>query len=264
MNTNDAKYNSIGKTYNTTRKADLRITDMIINLLNINATATVVDIGAGTGNYSFELAQKGFNILAIEPSQIMREQAKNHRNLRWIKGMAEKLPIKENYADGVICILATHHFSDLTLAFKEMMRILKSNGKLVIFTFDPRLYSENFWISEYFDEIVKDAYTIHPSIESLKIQIEQISNNEAKIIRFPLPENLEDKFFFSGWKHSEWYLDKAFCRGISSLASLTEKKLDDLLNKLRNDLDNGLWKQKHGNILKFDAGYYFIVASKES
>jgi precorrin-6B methylase 2 len=54
-------YNSIGKQYNFTRKADPRIVDQIINLLNLPPKSLIADVGAGTGNYSNALAGKGSN-----------------------------------------------------------------------------------------------------------------------------------------------------------------------------------------------------------
>ncbi|MGM0852724.1 MAG: class I SAM-dependent methyltransferase [Bacillota bacterium] len=72
-------YNQIGKTYNTT-----------------------IDIGAGTGNYSYELAEEGYNVIALEPSEIMRTQGKQHRNIHWKEGIAERIPLKDTSVDGSV------------------------------------------------------------------------------------------------------------------------------------------------------------------
>jgi precorrin-6B methylase 2 len=57
-------YDLIGTNYTVTRQADPRITMAIITALDLPRSSTVVDIGAGTGNYSVELAQAGFHVHA--------------------------------------------------------------------------------------------------------------------------------------------------------------------------------------------------------
>lgn len=72
------KYDTIGKTYTATRRADSRIIDRIIELFHFSPSAKVVDIGAGTGNYSLELAKFGYQVMAVEPSLTMRQQGTSH------------------------------------------------------------------------------------------------------------------------------------------------------------------------------------------
>jgi len=67
-------YNEIGKTYNCGRQADRRITETIIRSLNLPLHSVIADIGAGTGNYSYELPKLGYKVIAIEPSEVMRQQ----------------------------------------------------------------------------------------------------------------------------------------------------------------------------------------------
>ncbi len=120
------KYDLIGKTYNATRKADPRITKAILDCLAIDEKGIVADIGAGTGNYTYELAKRGLKVIAVEPSEIMIQQGKKHANIEWIKGKAEQIPIEAGSVDGVICILATHHFDNLEKSISEMYRIIES------------------------------------------------------------------------------------------------------------------------------------------
>lgn len=49
-------YNEIGKTYNVTRRADPHLLQALLDQLKMSSPATMLDVGAGTGNYSFELA----------------------------------------------------------------------------------------------------------------------------------------------------------------------------------------------------------------
>lgn len=71
-------YDSIGSDYNSTRKPDSRIVEQLINLLELPTGSIVADVGAGTGNYSYALANLGYQVIAIEPSQVMQRQRQHH------------------------------------------------------------------------------------------------------------------------------------------------------------------------------------------
>ncbi|WP_242054014.1 methyltransferase domain-containing protein [Nostoc sp. FACHB-888] len=113
-------YNSIGQQYSKTRVTDQRIVNTLVNLLNLPKDSIIADIGAGTGGYSLALANQGFIVNAIEPSVVMQKQAKEHPQIKWFTGYAENLPLPDKSVDGLISILAIHHFVHLEKAFQEM------------------------------------------------------------------------------------------------------------------------------------------------
>jgi len=255
-------YDQIGRTYNNTRMPDPRITERIIKYLGQPAGSQIIDIGAGTGNYSYELAENGFDVVAIEPSAVMRNQGKKHNKLKWVEGIAEKLPVDDRSVDGVICTLATHHFTNLELSFREMARVIKPHGKIVIFTADPRTVLESCWIAEYFREIVERSCNAQPEKGTLKQMFETNTGRTAAIHSFPLPHDLKDKFFFSGWRTPELYLNDEYRSGISSLAAAPKELLEENLKKLADDLRTTDWHDKYGEIkshAEYDCGYFFLV-----
>jgi 16S rRNA A1518/A1519 N6-dimethyltransferase RsmA/KsgA/DIM1 with predicted DNA glycosylase/AP lyase activity len=65
-------YDSIGQSYSKFRVPDPRIVDSVVNLLRLEPGSLVADIGAGTGNYSRAIADRGFFLYAVEPSSVMR------------------------------------------------------------------------------------------------------------------------------------------------------------------------------------------------
>jgi ubiquinone/menaquinone biosynthesis C-methylase UbiE len=131
-------FNEIGETYNNTRVADEQIISELIRLLDLKKGATIADIGAGTGNYSFALVNAGYKIKAIEPSGTMISNSKQGLDIEWFIGGAENIPLRTESVDAIVSILSLPHFSDIKRMFKEMARILK-NGPIVIFTFDPEI-----------------------------------------------------------------------------------------------------------------------------
>jgi ubiquinone/menaquinone biosynthesis C-methylase UbiE len=128
-------FDTIGETYDDTRRADGRIVARLATLLCLPRESVIADVGAGTGNYSVALAEAGFRVLAIEPSAGMRRQAKQHADVEWVAGTAEQVPLADASVDGVVSTLAVCHFADAQQAIGEMARICRS-GSFVIFTFD--------------------------------------------------------------------------------------------------------------------------------
>lgn len=258
------KYDRIGKTYNSTRIPDERITRRILNYLKLPKNSKVLDVGAGTGNYSYEIAKAGFKVTAVEPSETMRKQAKQHDNLEWISAFAEDLPFNNNAFDGLVCTLATHHFSNLELSFREMDRVVKDEGKLIIFTADPRICLDTCWIADYFREIVLESCKSQPDLKKFKELFEENTTRKTEVYSFPLPHNLKDKFFFSGWRTPEAYLDELYRAGISSLATAPKEKVEENVLRLKDDLTTGWFQEKYGDLLdltEYDCGYFFLVGN---
>ncbi|MOA50861.1 hypothetical protein D3C78_1739330 [compost metagenome] len=77
-----------------------------------------------------------------------------------------------------------------------------------------------------------------------------------------MPYDVTDKFFFSGWRTPELYLDEVYRAGISPLASAPRELLDHNLTRLSDDLESNKWNEQYGEVLnleEYDCGYYFLV-----
>jgi len=253
-------YDILGATYRQTRRADPRITEQLIALLNLPAGALIADIGAGTGNYSNALSDAGFTMHAVEPSTVMRSQAPPHPRVIWYEGYAEALPLPDYSVDGVICTLALHHFTDVPASMREMRRVV-GDSPIVLFTFDPR-QGEHFWLYEYFPIFRTDAERAFPPIEEVARLFSEDGRYESMILSFPLPPDLHDNFCAANWRHPARYLDPGVQAGTSSFAYADTESVQRGLSALHQDLANGRWEEQYGHLrerTEFDAGYRFLV-----
>lgn len=256
---NEIVYNSIGKSYNSNRAADNRILNTINDLLGLQTGSVIADIGAGTGNYSNAFADLGYLVKAIEPSEKMRSQAKPNSNVTWIPGSAESIPLPNNSVNGIIVVLALHHFSSLQRAATEMHRVCPA-GPIVIFTFDPR-EGEKPWFADYFPEIYQQDFITFQPIDIVAETIATNSNRSKIIKSFPLPFDLSDRNMYSAWRKPEKYLDAQFRQNTSGFALADESSVRRGTEKLMDDLHTGKWDAKYGVLRKqkyFDAGFKFI------
>lgn len=254
-------FDSIGSSYSKTRAADPRILKVLSDLLGPANHRTVADIGAGTGNYSVALAGLGWSVIAVEPSRVMRGQSQPHGGVTWIDATAESLPLPAQSVDAVVCVLALHHFQNMPAAFSEMARVVK-DGPIVLFTFDPR-QEQPFWLGDYFPGIFQSGYQIFPPLEEVKAMLARATARAVRHVAFPLPPDLQDAFLAACWRSPHLYLDPEIRAGMSGFMLADKDELAAGLKRLSNDLADGTWKNKYGQVLAWesiDAGYRFIVA----
>ena len=252
-------YECIGRGYSRHRAADARIVRELIRLLGLQKGGAIVDVGAGTGNYSAALARLGYTITAVEPSMTMRKQAEDVPGVRWVAATAKRLPLPDGCADGAICVLALHHFSDVKAALSEMRRVT-GRGSIVVLTFDPRA-AEPFWFADYFPDLWHEAYEVFPPLEDIIDLAKENTRQHVEVYPFRLPHDLRDKFAAAGWQRPRMYLDDDVRAGISCFALADQSSVREGLRRLSRDLESGAWHRKYHDILTFedfDAGYRFL------
>ncbi|MDZ8186973.1 MAG: class I SAM-dependent methyltransferase [Nostoc sp. ChiSLP02] len=257
-------YNSIGQQYSKTRVPDIRIVNQLINLLNLPKGSIIADIGAGTGSYSLSLANQGFFVRAVEPSVVMQKQAVEHPRVKWFTGYAENLPLPNKSVDGVVSILAIHHFSHLEKAFQEMQRVIR-DGTIVLLSFDIR-FAQKIWLYDYFPFLWEDALQFLPLNEQINL-IENNTKKRVEAIPLLLSDDLSDLFAAAAWKRPELYLQPEVRAGISSFALANQDLVKEGLHLLAADLSSGQWAKKYGdiqNLTEVDLGYRFIRATLDN
>ncbi|WP_017316452.1 class I SAM-dependent methyltransferase [Mastigocladopsis repens] len=118
-----------------------------------------VDIGAGTGISSRLLAERGVNVIAIEPNAAMREAAEPLSGLEFRDGTAEVTKLPNASVDLVTCFQAFHWFKS-ELSLLEFRRILKPSGRLAV-VWNNR--DENDELTAEYCRLVRAASNNHPA-----------------------------------------------------------------------------------------------------
>lgn len=109
----------------------------ILEFLGTESRNTVLDVGCGGGTYTRILARAQL-VIAVDVSSNAVKTAK--QSLLW-KGNVffvvcdlEHLPIRDMAVDKVACIDVLEHVERPQKAVNEMSRVLRSNGKMLLFT----------------------------------------------------------------------------------------------------------------------------------
>jgi ubiquinone/menaquinone biosynthesis C-methylase UbiE len=259
------KYDTIGKDYNLTRQADNYITERLYYHLNPETGKIYLDIGCGTGNYTHALNKKGVQFIGIDPSEKMLDKAKlQNQNITWLLGKAESIPLDNESIDGCIASLTLHHWTNLSNGFKELYRVLKTNGKVVIFTSTPN-QMKGYWLNHYFPKMLSVSIQQMPSFEIIKKALIENRFKNIKTEAYFIKPDLQDLFLYAGKERPELYLNAQVRYGISSFSALSNKKeVEQGLHEIEDDIKTKKIT-KIINDYKNDYGdYLFIITEKQS
>lgn len=94
----------------------------------------ILDAGCGNGKNIEYLNKFNHNSIGIDTSTNLLKICKI-KNLNVINSNILNLPFKDNTFDNIICIAVIHHLKtneDRIIAIKELIRVLKKKGKLLI------------------------------------------------------------------------------------------------------------------------------------
>jgi ubiquinone/menaquinone biosynthesis C-methylase UbiE len=94
-----------------------------------------LDVGSGTGRFTPALARAFGPVTGVEPSIRMREIAQAQSQpagVRYLAGSAEDIPVPSGSADYALMFLSWHHVQDKPRAARELARVLRPAGRLLL------------------------------------------------------------------------------------------------------------------------------------
>jgi ubiquinone/menaquinone biosynthesis C-methylase UbiE len=133
-------------------------------------TLALLDLGSGTGRFSPALPERfGGPVCGVEPSEKMRAVAvaeAAHPAVSYLAGQAESLPLLKSTFDGAVVFFVWHHVEDKARAARELTRVLKAEGRVLVRTNSSDRMPDLWWY-RYFPRAEEVDRTIYCPLEEV-------------------------------------------------------------------------------------------------
>lgn len=242
----EAVYDTIGTGYARVRRPDPRLERALWDALG--DARTVVDVGAGAGSY-----EPPSTVLAVEPSIEMIAQRPVGAS-PVVRAVAEALPLRDGAVDAALAVLTVHHWDDWRAGVAELRRVAE---RIVVLTWDQQV-TEHFWLFGYVPELRALDAARAVDVGDLAAAL-----GDAEVTTWEVPHDCRDGFLAAHWRHPERYLDPATRAGMSLFRLGDVRVVERGLARLRADLADGTWRERHGHLLdrdRLDAGYRIVTS----
>ena len=133
INDSDVKKSYVNTVLNN--NIEKEVFDIARRLLNKMKEANILDMGCGLGGFLSVCKENKINAFGIDIDTRALEIARlrNDHDQRIILGNCENLPFATKSFDLIASLMVIEHIQDPILYLEEAFRVLKENGKLIIF-----------------------------------------------------------------------------------------------------------------------------------
>lgn len=225
-------------------------TDYLIQKIGAGGKEHALEVAAGTCICGRALAPFVEDITCLDLTEEMLEQGKRLaeesglKNIYFRTGNAEKLPYEEETFDLVITRLSFHHFINPVIPFREMQRVLKKGGKLVV------------WDMEATEEPLRK---IDDKIEKLR---------DPSHTRILSREEFEEMFEKDFWLQcEETTLVPVKLKSWMELTDTPEELQNEIVDLMKNDLaggeKTGFSPYMKGTEIMFDHRWLLLIGIKK-
>lgn len=124
-----------------------------------------LDVGSGTGRFTPALARVFGPVIGVEPSVRMREVAQAQSEgpgVRYLAGSAEEMPVPSGSADYALMFLSWHHVQDKPRAARELARVLRPGGRLLLRANFSDHHPRPWWLEHFPRGYEVDASIFQP------------------------------------------------------------------------------------------------------
>jgi len=109
----------------------------------------ILDVGCGEGRYAAVLEARGALVSGIDPVEELLEAAKCRcQSGEFIRAFGESLPFEDQTFDIVLSYLTLIDIPGYREAIREMVRVMKPTGKIVIVTVSNVASTSDGWVKD--------------------------------------------------------------------------------------------------------------------
>jgi D-aspartate ligase len=220
------------------------------------AGARVLDLGCGAGHTAVALAQRGYQVDALDCEQAMLDMASRRAQSAGVTltmgiGDAHELPFEESSFDAILALGLIPWLRSPHQALREMQRVLKPGGLLVISSDNSRRFTS--WFDPFYN----------PALTPLR-------NLVASVLRkrgwMPMPETtpprMQSTGEFDGWLEQDGFKkDKGATIGFGPFTLFRRTLLPDHIGlKLHGWMQRLAYRE--WPVFRRSGAHYLVAATK--
>lgn len=154
----------------------------------------ILDLGCGTGRESILLAKAGARVTGVDFSEEMLDVARSNAaglEVTFINAEVGAVPLEEQF-DLVLCSLVLSHVPDLLPAMKEMARLTRPGGKIIItdlrtdywFKKTKKIRKFGTYVTDGFKHTLSDYRAAVATCGLKQVRLTKIYFDDAIVARF--------------------------------------------------------------------------------
>ncbi|NBU32019.1 MAG: demethylmenaquinone methyltransferase [Actinobacteria bacterium] len=160
----------------------------------------ILDLAAGTGTSTQPFYAAGADPIACDFSQGMIEVGQQRfPNLTFVQGDALALPFPDNTFDATTISFGLRNVNDVNLALREMYRVTKPGGRLVICEFSQPTWSALRTV--YLEYLMKALPAVATKVSSNPDAYVYLAES---IRAWPNQQKLSEQILSAGWSNCQW------------------------------------------------------------
>src|SRR3954465_4704811 len=158
-----------------------------------------LDVATGTGDLAIELRSRGADVVGVDFSEGMLEQARQKApGIEFRQGNALALEFEDDEFDAATVGFGGRNFDDLQRGLTEMARVVRPGGKVVVLEItNPQKPPLSTFFRIWFDSVVPMPGRIAGDPDAC----EYLPNS---VKRFPSPRDLAGKMVDAGMEDVRW------------------------------------------------------------
>lgn len=204
----NASFDVFAETYHSVRpEYPAQLYEDIKELCGIDSASRLLEIGAGSGIATTELAKFGCRVVAIEPgahlAAIARKQTEGSKKVEVLEGTFEGFDSSERF-DAILAFTA-YHWIDEGIKYRKVLDLLDDAGSLVLvwnsfFLSDSAVTAE---VNGAYHKYLPEAYLDELSVEQVNEGVlSKLHRREQEVVQNPLLYTVALRKYYTAYKYN--------------------------------------------------------------
>lgn len=249
-------YNEISKIYDDVRESDLKMISFMLEISNLNSKEKmskekyrILEIGCGTGNNLKVIEQlSDAELWGIDCSVGMLKKAKEKcKDAFLFEDDATRLEnLSRDMFDLVFMVDVIHHIKDIDSMIKNIKRVLKPNGHVVVFS-DSHEHIKQRLTTKYFPETLQaelDRYQDTDEIKNCLLK-QNFNDVHSGAVQLGITTGFGQKL-----------IDIATKKGYSMFGLITDEAIAAGIDRIKEDM------KKHD--IEYHQSAPYVLGAKEA